>query len=67
MDSPIVFNILSDAVQRRLFNHPEYTDSDAEFYADDGLIDNQNPGNLQEDLNIFLQLFPTFRLQCNEK
>ena len=36
------------------------------FYADGGLLENQNPEELQNDLNIIIKLFESIGLKTNE-
>ena len=67
VDSPIVFNIIMDAVLRCFLSHSDYTDTICIFYADDGLLINYNPHKLQHDLNLILTLFVKLGLHANEE
>ena len=48
IDSPIIFNIIMDAVLREWSNMQERQEhrSDSRFYADDGLVENTNKEQL---------------------
>ena len=65
-DSPIIFNIIVDAVLRKWKNRREWEESRAYFYADDGLIENNDPDKLQKDLDTIIDLFKEFGLNTNE-
>ena len=47
-DSPVIFNIIIDAVLRKWKTIEGFNNSRALFYADDGLIENEDPEGLQE-------------------
>ena len=64
--SPIIFNILIDSVLRCFYNHRNYIDTDSLFYADDGRLENVNPYNLQNDLDLMFSLFLKLGLHANE-
>ena len=40
--------------------------TDSFFYADDGLLENNNPEELQNDLNIIIKLFEKLGLKTNK-
>ena len=63
-NSPIIFNLIIDAVLRTW--RGKGRKSTASFYADDGLIENQRPGELQGDLNDIIELFERVGLETNE-
>ena len=65
-DSPIIFNIIVDAVLRKWKNRRDWEESRAYFYADDGLIENNDPDKLQKDLDAIIDLFKEFGLNTNE-
>ena len=65
-DSPIIFNLVIDAVLRKWKSVQEERKSRACFYADDGLIENKDAGKLQEHLNILIEYFEMFGLKTNE-
>ena len=68
IDSPIIFNIIVDAVLREWNNLQEGQDrSNSRFYADDGLVENTNKEQLQNDINTIIKLFQKVGLQANEK
>ena len=67
IDSPIIFNILIDAVLRNFFEDPLNRESESKFYADDGLIENENPKSLQKDIDILCNLFERVGLKTNTK
>ena len=48
IDSPIIFNILIDAVLRKFFEDPLNQESESKFYADNRLIENENPKKFTE-------------------
>ena len=66
-DSPIIFNIIIDAVIRRWKATEEYGNSGALFYADDGLIEHEDYVALQRDMNTIIGLFETVGLKTNEE
>ena len=66
-DSPVIFNIIVDAVLRRWKEDEEYGQSLALFYADDGLLDSDDPRKLQLDLDIIIKLFEKVGLRTNEE
>ena len=66
VESPIIFNILIDSVLRCFYNHRNYIDTDSSFYADDGRLENINPYNLQNDLDLMFSLFLKLGLHANE-
>ena len=66
-DSPVIFNLIVDAVLRTWKADPNYRGSVTSFYADDGLIKNENPRDLQEDLNRIVTLFKRMGLNTNDR
>ena len=66
VDSPIIFNIIIDAVLRKWKKEERYGGSRAMFYADDGLIENNNNKCLQRDLTNIIKLFELLGLKTNE-
>ena len=56
-DSPIIFNLIVDAVLRTWKTRPNFRSSIASFYADDGLLENEDHQALQEDLDTIVTLF----------
>ena len=67
IDSPIIFNIIVDAVLRTWKNNTSSTNTRCCFYADDGLLENLNPEELQKDLDDIIKLFERVGLRANEK
>ena len=65
-DSPIIFNIIIDAVIRKWTEEKNNNTSRALFYADDGLIENEDPDTLQQDLDLIIGLFEKVGLRTNE-
>jgi hypothetical protein len=65
-DSPIIFNVVIDAVIRRWKKEEQHGKSRALFYADDGLIEHTNPSILQGDLDAMINLFEKLGLRTNE-
>ena len=65
VDSPIIFNIIIDAVLRSWKNSENFHESDSCFYADDGLIQHPDPDALQSDLNEIIKLFSKMGLKPN--
>ena len=66
-DSPVIFNLIVDAVLCLWKDLPNFNGSRASFYADDGLIENKTPEDLQQDLNALVSLFLKIGLKMNEK
>lgn len=63
-DSPIIFDLIIDAV---LWTWEKgERKSEASFYVDNGLIENQNHKELQEDLNDIIELFERVGLKTNK-
>ena len=56
-DSPVIFNVVIDAIIRTWKTQQEYQGSDTCFYVDDGIIQNMDPKLLQKDLDEMLVLF----------
>ena len=67
IDSPIIFNILVDAVVRKFLEDPTNGKSNSSFYDDDGRIENEDPQQLQRDINILCELFERVGLKTNIK
>ena len=67
IDSPIIFNILVDAVVRKFLEDPINRQSTSTFYADDGRIENEDPQKLQRDIDIICGLFERVGLRTNIK
>jgi len=65
-DSPIIFNLIVDAVLRKWKSLAEFGKSRAYFYADNGLMENTNPDTLQKDLDAMIGLFKEMGLNTNE-
>ena len=66
-NSPIIFNLIIDAVVQKWKSKTEGKGGRASFYADDGLIENTDPKKLQKGLDEMIGLFEQFGLQTNEK
>ena len=64
-DSPIIFNIIVDAVLRA-WKIGTFKNTKALFYADDRLLEHTNAEDLQEDLNKIIGLFERVGLRTNE-
>lgn len=65
-DSPIIFNIIIDAVLRQWMSDKDFGSSTAMFYADDGLIEHTEPAVLQKDMDLIIKLFEQLGLRTNE-
>ena len=65
VDSPIIFNIIVDAVLRTWKSSENYRQSSACFYADDGLLQHHDHVALQNDLDRMIELFGKFGLKPN--
>ena len=65
VDSPIIFNLIIDAVLRRLHGESEFGGTECGFYADDGLLEHGEPKRLQRDLDRLVDLFAHFGLKAN--
>ena len=55
-----------DAVPRNWKSLADFGKSRANFYADNGLIENTNPDTLQKDLDAMIGLFKEMGLNTNE-
>lgn len=64
-DSPIIFNVIIDAVLHRAQGEAAYGGSDQSFYADDGLLKNSDHRALQRDVDRMVELFALFGLRAN--
>ena len=64
-DSPIIFNLIVDAVLRKIQGEAAYGKSVSSFYADDGLVENTDHRALQRDLDNMVALFARFGLKAN--
>ena len=67
IDSPPIFNIIIDAILRIWIQHAQRERSESRFYADDGLMQNTNPVQLQSDLNFVISMFERVGLKANDK
>ena len=63
----MIFNLIVDAILRTWKNLPSFKGTLASFYADNGLIKNRNPEDLQQDLDALVNLFMTTGLKANNK
>ena len=66
IDSPIIFNLIIDAVLRTWKQQQHFKESQSCFYADDGLLENTDPKQLQQDLDHIIELFSRVGLKANE-
>jgi hypothetical protein len=66
IDSPIIFNVVIDAVLRKWMRGETFGDSDSTFYADDGLVESTDPTELQRDIDEMVGLFEKVGLRTNE-
>ena len=66
-NSPIIFNLIIDAVIRTWKTDLEFAESRACFYADDGLLEHTDPSKLQIDLDRIISLFAKVGLIANDK
>ena len=67
IDSPIIFNLIVDAAIRTWNQEAQLGKrSSICFYADDGLLENKNPKQLQRDLDQFIHLFKKVVLKANK-
>ena len=64
-DSPIIFNLIIDAVLRT-WRKEDWRGSRACFYADDGLIEHGDHRKLQTDIDKMINLFERVGLKTNE-
>ena len=67
IDSPIIFNVIVDAVIRTWRAQEDCGGSPSTFYADDGLLEHSDPVALQRDLDSLIHLFGRVGLKANEK
>ena len=67
IESPIIFNLIIDAVLRRLREEEDFGGSDLSFYADDGLLESEEPRELQRDIDRAVELFGKFGLKANSQ
>ena len=51
VDSPVIFNLIVDAVLRKIQEEEEFGLSEMCFYADDGLLEHTDPVALQCDVD----------------
>ena len=65
VDSPIIFNVIIDAVLRAWKKREGFQNSKACFYADDGLLEHNDAILLQQDLDKIIDLFSKIGLQPN--
>ena len=66
IDSPIIFNVIVDAVIRSWKANSDYRNSKSCFYADDGLLEGTDAGDVQKDLDMIIDLFGKVGLKANE-
>ena len=66
-DSPIIFNLIIDAVLRTWKQNIDRDKTQSCFYADDGLLENTEDEVLQEDLDEIIKLFGRVGLKANEQ
>ena len=67
IDSPIIFNIIVDAVLRTWKVQNPTSETRCCFYADDGLLEGNDPVEIQADLDKIIELFGQVGLRANEK
>ena len=67
IDSPIIFNIIVDAVLRTWKIQNPNSNTRCCFYADDGLLEGRNPIEIQSDLDKIISLFERVGLRANGK
>ena len=65
-NSPIIFNLIIDAVLRMWKTSHMFKETRACFYADNGLLEHTDPDLLQVDLNEMVLLLERFGLKTNE-
>jgi Reverse transcriptase (RNA-dependent DNA polymerase) len=63
--SPIIFNVVVDAIVRNLRAEMPFNSFSALFYADDGWLASQNPAHAHQALWISTDLFRRMGLQLN--
>ena len=66
VDSPGIFNLIVDAVLRKVQEEEEFGLSEMCFYADDGLLKHTDPVVLQRDVDRVVVLFSKFVLRPNK-
>ena len=66
IDSPIIFNVIVDAVIRSWKVNSDYRNSKSCLYADDGLLEGTDAGDVQKDLDTIIDLFGKVGLKANE-
>ena len=69
INSPIVFNVIVDAVLRewKRIRGEEEVQTESKFYSDDGLIESTDNVQLQKDADLIIELFKKVDLHANEK
>ena len=65
VDFPVIFNLIVDAVLRKLQEEEEFGLSEMCFYEDDGLLEHTDPVALQRDVYRVVVLFSKFGLRAN--
>ena len=65
MDSPIIFNLIIDAVLQCLQGEKDFKGTIANLYADNGILQHTNLISLQRDLDQIVQLIEIFGLRAN--
>ena len=66
VDSPIIFNLIIDAVLRRLYGELGEASAEGSFYSDDGLLESVDPQVLQQYLDQIVKLFVFVGLVANQ-
>ena len=66
IDSPVIFNLVVDAVIRAAKAERDYGKTRLCFYADNGLLENKVPSELQRDLDLIVDLFERMGLRTNQ-
>ena len=67
VDSPVIFNLIIDAVLRKVTEEIDFGGSKLSFYADDGLLEHTDPKALQRDVDRVVDLFALFGLKANRE
>jgi hypothetical protein len=63
--SPIIFNIIVDAVVREWYFRMGDDNTQTFFYADDGRLAGTDPATIQKGLNLLVELFNCMNLHLN--
>ena len=67
VDSPTIFNLIIDAVLRKIKRDINFGKSTMSFYADDGLVENSDSESLQRDVDELVCLFAKFGLESKQR